>query len=394
MGKLTVAHVRRLSESGRYGDGETLFLNVARGGSKSWIQRITIDGHRRDIGLGGWPVVSLAEARELAFENRRVVRRGGDPLAEKRRARMPTFREAARRTFDANRPRWRNAKHVSQWMQTLERHALPKIGGAPVDRITQADVLHVLTPIWTERPETARKVRQRIRSVFAWCQAHGYVENNAAGEGINGALPSMPKQRRHYRALPYSEVAGALDAVDAGRASLTVKACLRFVVLTACRSGEARGATWDEIDLDAATWTIPAERTKTERPHRVPLSVEALAVLRKMGPLEAGSGLVFPSPQRAGRAMSDMTLTKALRNVGLGARATVHGFRTSFRTWASERTNAEHAVMELCLSHTVGSAVEQAYARSDLFDKRRRLMDRWATYLGGGSNAKVVLLHG
>ena len=394
MGKLTVVRVRMLYEPGRYGDGETLFLNVAGGGSKSWIQRIMIDGHRRDIGLRGWPVVSLAEARDLALENRRVVRRGGDPLAEKRRARMPTFQEAARKTFEANRPRWRNAKHVSQWMQTLERHVLPKLGRTPVDGITQADVLRVIMPIWTERSEIARKVRQRVRAVLGWCQAHGYVEHNAAGEGINGALPTMPKQKTHYRALPYSEVAGALDAIDRGRASLTAKACLRFVVLTACRSGEARGATWDEIDLDAATWTIPPERMQSEKVHRVPLSVEAVAVLRDVRPLEDGPGLVFSSPQRSCKAMSDMTLTKVLRDIGLADRATVHGFRTSFRTWASERTNAEHAVMELSLSHTVGSAVEQAYARSDLFDKRRRLLDKWAAYLGGGSNAKVVRLCG
>ncbi len=235
---------------------------------------------------------------------------------------------------------------------------------------------------------------QRIRAVLGWCQAHGHVEHNAAGEGINGALPIMPKQKRHYRALPYADVARALDAVDSGRASLAAKARLRFVMLTACRSGEAREATWDEIDVDAATWTIPAERTKGAKEHRIPLSRAALAVLRDVRPLEDGSGLMFPSPQRSGKAMSDSTLTQVLRDCGLADRATVHGFRTSFRMWASERTNAEHAVMELSLSHTVGSAVEQAYARSDLFDKRRRLMDRWAAYLGGGCNAKVVRLHG
>ena len=229
---------------------------------------------------------------------------------------------------------------------------------------------------------------------LGWCQAHGLVDHNAAGEGINGALPTMPKQKRHYRALPYADVAGALHAIEAGRASLAAKSCLRFVVLTACRSGEAREATWDEIDADDATWTIPAERTKAAKEHRIPLSEAALAVLRDVRRLEDGLGLVFPSPQRPGKPMSDMTLTKVLRDIGLADRATVHGFRTSFRTWASERTNADHAVMELSLSHTVGSAVEQTYARSDLFDKRRRLMDRWAAYLEGGGNAKVVRLHG
>ena len=207
MAKLTVALIRAVSRPGMYGDGGTLYLRVAPGGSKSWIQRITVNGRRHDIGLGGFPLVTLAEARDAAFENRRLARRGGDPLADKRKAKVPTFREAAVRTFEANRPRWRNAKHVASWMQMLEKRALPVIGTMRVDRITREDVLRILTPIWTKHPEVARKLRQRIRAVLAWGQAHGYVEHNAAGEGIDGALPAMPKQKRHYRALPYREVA-------------------------------------------------------------------------------------------------------------------------------------------------------------------------------------------
>ncbi len=202
MSKLTVAKARSLSEPGLYADGNTLYLRVQRGGSKSWIQRIVIDGKRRDLGLGGFPLVSLAEARDMAFENRRVARRGGDPVADKRRAKVPNFRLAAEATFRANRPRWRNAKHVSQWMQTLERHAMSRLGDVRVDRITPVDVLATLTPLWTSRPETARKVRQRIRAVLGWAAAHGYVDQNVAGEGISAALPTMPKQKAHYRALP------------------------------------------------------------------------------------------------------------------------------------------------------------------------------------------------
>ena len=224
MGRLTVAKARSLSKPGLHGDGGTLYLAVAPGGSKSWIQRLTIDGKRRDIGLGGFPLVSLAEARHKAFENRRLAWAGGDPRAAKRRARVPTFREAAEWTFDANRPRWRNAKVAKNWLQQLERHAFPVLGNMGVDRIGREDVLRVLTPIWTVKPETARKLRQRIRTILRWAEAHGHVAYNVAGEGIDGALPAMPAVREHYRALPYREVAAALETATASRASLAVEA--------------------------------------------------------------------------------------------------------------------------------------------------------------------------
>ncbi|MYE11896.1 MAG: tyrosine-type recombinase/integrase [Gammaproteobacteria bacterium] len=372
--------MKALKEPGLFGDGGTLYLRVAPGGSKAWVQRITIDGRRHDIGLGGYPVVSLVEAREQAFENRRLVRQGRNPLAEKRRARSPTFRDAALKTFEAYRPRWRNAKHVSQWLQTLERHAMPRLGKLPVNRITAEDVLRVLTPIWSERPEIARKVRQRVRTVLGWAQAHGYVADNVAGDGINAALPAMPKQKKHYRALAFRDVPEALAVVEDSKASLAAKCCLRFVVLTACRSGEARNATWDEIDLEGREWRVPAARMKSGVEWRVPLSEPALELLERARPLRDASGLLFPSPVRPGLPMSDMTLTKLLRDTGLAGRCTVHGFRSTFRDWASECTDAPEPVMELSLAHTVGNAVVQAYARSDLLAKRRQLMDGWGAY--------------
>ena len=390
---LTVAKARAVSEPGRYRADPTLYLNVALGGSKSWIQRIAIDGRRHDIGLGPFPVIGLAEARRRAFENRVAVAQGNDPLADKHRAKVPTFRQAARATFEANRPRWRNAKHVASWMQLLEKRALPVIGEMRVDQIQREDVLRILTPIWGRHPEVARKTRQRIRAVLGWAQAHGHVEHNVTGEGIDGALPSMPKQKAHYRALPFAEVPQALELIEASRASLAAKFCLRCVVLTACRSGEARAATWAEIDEDTRLWVIPGSRMKGGAEHRQPLSDAALEVLDKARALDDGSGLVFPSRSRRGQPLSDMSLTKVLRDNGLAGRATVHGFRTAFRTWASEKTNADHAVMELSLAHAVGSAVERAYARSDMLDKRRRLMDQWAAFLTGDT-ADVVRLHG
>ena len=391
--RLTVAKVRAITQRGMHGDGGTLYLCVAPGGSRNWIQRVTIAGKRCDIGLGGFPLVSLAEARERAFENRKLARAGGDPLAAKRRAKVPTFRDAARQTFDANRPRWRNAKVAANWMQQMERHAFPRIGDRPVDQIGRDEILRILTPIWTSRPETARKVRQRIRATLSWAQAHGFIEHNVAGEAISGALPAMPAVAEHFRALPFREVPAALEAVYASAASQSAKLCFRFTILAAARSGETRGATWDEINMDAADWRIPASRMKAGTEHRVPLSDPALAVLEQARPLRDKSGLVFPSPSRAGRPLSDMTLTKLLRSVGLAERATVHGFRSAFRDWAAECTNAPNTVMELSLAHAVGSSVEQAYARSDLIEKRRALMRRWA-YFVTGTGADVTRHHG
>ena len=392
MNKLSARMVKALARPGRYGDGGTLYLVVAPTGSKSWVQRLTIGGRRRDLGLGGYPLVTLAEAREQAFDNRRQARRGRDPLADRRRARTPTFKQAAAQALEANRARWRNAKTATNWTESMTRHALPVFGDRTVDEIGREDVLRVLTPIWTSKPELARKVRQRIRATLQWAMAHGYVEHNVAGEAIDGALPTMPAVAAHFRALPYEEMGQALKIIEASGASPSAKACLRLVAFTACRSGEARGARWDEVDLEAREWRIPASRMKAAAEHRVPLSGAALAVVQSVGPRRNSSNLLFPSPQRPGRPLSDMALTKVLRGTGLADRATVHGFRTSFRTWASERTSVPHAVAEMALAHAVGSSVERSYARSDLFDKRRGLMEQWAQYVLGGS-AMVVRMH-
>ena len=391
MFNLTAAKIRTITKTGLHGDGRGLYLRVAPGGSRGWIQRISIDGRRRDIGLGGYPTVSLAKARLHADANRTAVAEGRDPLAEKRRAHTPAFREAALRVHEANLPRWRNGKHTTGWLQSLERHAFPVIGDMAVDRIDRSDMLRVLAPIWGSKPETARRVRQRIRAILRWCLAHGFVEHNVAGDMIDGALPPMPRVKAHFRALPYQEVPPALEVVAASKASLAAKACFRFLVLTAARSGEARGATWSEIDIERREWRISAERMKGAVEHRVPLSDAALGVLEQTHPLRDDSDLIFPSPSKPGRPLSDMTLTKSLRAVGLGDRTTVHGFRSSFRDWAAECTDAPHAVMELSLAHAVGNAVENAYARSPLLEKRRALMEQWAAYLEG-DGGKVVTM--
>ena len=380
---LSATRAKALKDPGRYADGGGLHLYISKAGRKSWVHRITIDRRRRDIGLGAFPSVGLAQAREKAADNRTAVAEGRDPLAEKHSPALPTFREAARAVHAANKPRWRNDKHSASWLQTLERHAIPSLGNTPLDRIDRSDVLQVLTPIWTTRPETARRVRQRMRTVFLWGMAHGFMGTNPAGEAIAGALPAMPKVKAHLRALPYQEVGAALEAVESSQASIAAKLCFRFLVLTAARSGEARGATWDEIDLQGQEWRIPSQRMKAGMEHRVPLSRQALDLLREASALRDESGLVFPSPLKVGSPLSDMTLTKVLRSVGLAERATVHGFRSSFKNWTLEQTDTPWAVSEAALAHSLGNATEQAYARSDLFERRRALMQLWADFLTG-----------
>ena len=325
--------------------------------------------------------MSLARAREKAAANRAAVADGRNPVAAKHTPAVPTFREAARSVHEVNRPRWRNAKHIANWTQVLERHAMPMLGSTPIDRIGRGDVLRVLSPIWTSRPETARRVRQQMRTILRWAMAHGLMETNPAGEAIDGALPRMPKTKAHLRALPYQEVASALGTIGASQASMAAKLCLRFLILTAARSGEVRGATWVEIDLKGREWRIPAGRMKAGMEHRVPLSTQALEVLGEAVALRDGSGLVFPSPLKAGSGMSDMTLTKVLRSTGLAVRATVHGFRSSFKNWTMEQTDTPWAVSEAALAHALGNSTEQASGRSDLFERRRVLMQQWADYL-------------
>ena len=391
---MALTAAKALSEPGMHNDGRGLYLRVAPGGSKGWILRIAIDGRRRDIGLGGYPAVTLAMARQLADAHRLAVAEGRDPLAEKRRAKMPTFAEAAAEVHAANLPRWKNGKHTNQWINTLRTYAFPVIGKMPLDRIERRDVLAILGGIWATKPETARRVRQRIRTVLKWGQAHGYVESNVAGEAIDGALPPMPRVKAHFRALPYVKIPAALETIDGSSAGMAANRCLIFLILTAVRSGEARGASWSEIDLDAREWRIPAERMKGGRQHVVPLSGPALAVLLEAAQLRDDSGLIFASPRKRASPLSDMTLTKVLRDCGLADRATVHGFRSAFRDWAAERTNAPHAVMERALAHAVADAVEAAYARSDLLERRRALMAEWGRFVSGTAGAEVVQLRG
>ncbi|HHX89084.1 MAG TPA: integrase arm-type DNA-binding domain-containing protein [Paracoccus sp.] len=387
MAKLTATGIRNLTTPGKYGDGNGLFLVVAASGAKRWVQRITIRGKRCDLGLGPLSSVSLAEARELAARNRKEALAGGDPLRDKRdAAAVMTFEEAAREVHRLHLPTWRNVKHGKDFITSLEMYAFPRIGHIRVSDVTAADVLGVLTPIWTVKHETARRVRQRIGTVLKWAVAKGWRQDNPA-DAITTALPKVPKVQAHRVALPYDKVADFLTALRGCGAMPQTRWAIEFLILTAMRSLEVRDATWDEIDLDAATWTIPAARMEMKRPHRVPLSPRAVAILKEARALFGSTGRLFPG-MRKGRPLSDVALSKTVKRLGFPV--DIHGFRTSFRTWAQEKTGFPREVAEASLAHLVGSEVERAYSRSDLFDKRRRLMNAWAAYVTNESAGKVV----
>ena len=374
---MTEAYVRTARKPGRHSfpNEDGLCLVVSSSLSKRWVQRLTIRGRSTDLGLGGYPLVSLMEAREKARANRKLARAGTDPRAVQ--CSVPTFSEAAESVIAFNRPTWSNSKHASQWTATLRTYVFPHFGEKPVDEISSGDVMNALTPIWTAKPETARRVRQRVSAVMKWAIANDFRSGNPAGEAIDAALPRTPRFRAHHRALPYTGVPAVIGAVRSSGALPVTKLSLEFLVLTAARSGEVRLAVWEEMDPEARTWVISAGRMKARREHRVPLPDRALAILEEAQPLGCRSGLVFPGA--SGNPLSNVTHGKLLQRLGVDC--VPHGFRSSFRDWASEQTDAPHAVMEAALAHAVPNAVEAAYARSDLFDRRRRLMDAWGEYL-------------
>ena len=378
---LSNTFVRNVSQAGRYCDGNGLYLHVKPTGTRSWVQRLVIRGRRRELGLGGYPLVELKDARERALANRRLARAGGDPLAHKRHAEgIPTFTEAAERVWAGKHPGWRHPRHARDWMASLKRYAFPRIGHVPVCDVTSADVLDTLQSVWHHRPETARRLRQRISAVMEWAVAMQYRTDNPCAR-VGPILGPQPGLVRHMPALHHSKVAAAIQTIQASGATQAVKLAFEFLVLTATRSGEVRGARWDEFDLPARIWTIPAGRTKANRGHRVPLSRRAVQILDSARTLSSDdSALVFAGQD--GKPIGETRLSKLLRNQKIAA--VPHGFRSSFRDWAAEATNHPREVIEAALGHLVTNRTEAAYARSDLFDRRRRLMNEWSAYLGDG----------
>jgi integrase len=383
--------VSRLTKPGLHFVGVVagLALQVLPTGGRTWILRVTVAGKRRDMGLGGYPDVTLSGAREAARVARAIIKDGRDPIAEARAAASAlraslakdvTFEEAARSYLAAHEGGWRNAKHAQQWRNTLKSYVYPSIGGLLVRYVELAHILAVLEPIWTEKTETAKRLRGRIEQVLDWATARGYRDglNPARWRGHLDKLLARPSKIagvEHHVALPFAEMSGFMQRL--GDAKGTGASALRFAILTAARSGEVRGATWAEIDLKAAVWTIPGKRMKMGREHRVPLSPTAIALLAAL-PRMVGTEFVFPAPR--GGALSDMTLSAVVRRMKVAA--VPHGFRSTFRDWASEQTNYPRDVAEMALAHAIGDKVEAAYRRGDLFEKRRGLMTDWATFCG------------
>jgi integrase len=386
--RLSAVKITNTKTRGMYADGGGLYLQVSKNGSRSWIFRFKQNGRVRDMGLGSLTSVSLATAREMAAECRRTRLTGVDPIEVRRTDRREAQLAAARSmTFDqcrdafieAHKSAWRNAKHRAQWTNSLATYVGPMFGAMPIQRVDVALVMKVLEPIWSTKPETASRVRGRIERVLDWAKVRGFRqgENPARWRGhLDALLPARGKVRKvtHHAALPYDQI-GAFMAALRTREAVAARA-LEFMILTAARTGEVLGARRDEIDFQAKMWVVPPHRMKSGREHRVPLSRDAVALLKKVR--GSAEGLVFPG-ERRGKPLSNMAMLMVLRRMGR-TDLTAHGFRSTFRDWAAECTSFPREVAEAALAHVVGDKVEAAYRRGDLFEKRRRLMDAWATY--------------
>lgn len=390
LNKLSAMAVQKAKTPGYYGDGGGLWLQISKLGGKSWVFRFTLHGKSREMGLGPVHTVLLADARGKALEHRKQIAEGLDPIEVRRTeqarakleaAKMKTFAECATAYIEAHRAGWKNEKHVKQWTATLETYAFPVMGALSVAGVDTGLVLRVLEPLWHTKTETASRLRGRIESVLDWAAFRGYRqgENPARWKGhLDNELPARSKVQavEHHAALPYAEI-GAFMADLQQREGISPRA-LEFAILTAARSGEVRGALWAEIDLKAFIWTIPKERMKMDKEHRVPLSNEAVKLLEGLPRID-GSEYVFPAPR--GGQMSDMALTAVLRRMKRGD-ITQHGFRSTFRDWAGETTAYPREVIEHALAHKLKDKAEAAYQRGDLLVKRARLMADWSSYCG------------
>lgn len=400
--ELSPIEIKRLNKVGHHpvGGVSGLLLQVTKSGAKSWILRTVVGAKRRDIGLGGYPSIPLGLARDKAREAKELIAKGTDPVEQRKaiRARLIssqisalTFDAAAEKVHRSKSTEFRNAKHSDQWITTIRRYASPIIGKLPIADVELAHIVKILEPIWLTKTETAARLRGRLEQVLAWATVSGFRtgDNPARWKGhLDAVLPKPGKVAKvtHHKALPIDAMAGFMQELRK-REGLAAKA-LEFGILTATRSGEVRGAIWDEIDLKNRVWTIPAERMKTQKEHRVPLSDAAMKLLNDV-PRMAENNLVFPAPR--GGILSDMTLTAVMRRMKVDA--VPHGFRSTFRDWCAERTNYPRDVAEMALAHAIGNAVEAAYRRGDLFTKRSRLMQDWADFLNLAQAGEVILIN-
>ncbi len=389
--RLTAKAVENQKKPGLYADGGNLHLRIAPGGSKGWIFRFTLAGRTRDAGLGSYPSVSLAEARDEAERLRKQIAAGIDPVEARKSQRAAsqaeaeraiTFEQCAKAYVASHEAGWKNDKHRAQWHATLKTYVYPIIGRLPVKAVDTSHVMQILEPIWTSKPETASRIRGRIEVILSWAKVRGYRagENPAQWRGhLDHLLPAKGRVRKvvHHAALPYSEVPAFMKVLRQ-QVGFSARA-LEFLILTATRTNETLNASWDEIDWDRGLWTIPGSRMKAGKDHRVPLSSPASTILSEMAELKINE-FIFPGA-KLGRPLSQMSLLMLLRRMGYGY-ITTHGFRSSFRDWVAECTTFPGEVAELALAHTMPSAVEAAYRRGDMLEKRRSLVEAWTVYCG------------
>ena len=350
--------------------------------------RATIDGKQRNVGLGGYPAVSLAEARQATQDTQQAIRDGSDPVAEREAAKAaarakaatPTFREVAEQVIALRAPTWTSQRHAKQWTESLTLHAFPVIGNKRVDTITTSDILDVLEPLWLAKPETGSRMKQRVKVVFDYALARGWASSNPSNGALDAALTRRPRLQAHHSALPYRGVPAAVAAIRGSNARPATRLGFEFLVLTAARAGEVVGADWGEVDLDNRTWTVPASRMKARREHRVPLSDRAVELLEEARKRFGGDGLLFPSNRRQG-ALSNESFRMTLNRLGIDA--VPHGFRSSFRDWLGECTSASWAIAEACLAHAASERASLGYHRTDYLEQRRGLMEQWGAFCAG-----------
>ena len=385
--KLTAKFVENVSEAGKYYDQHGLFLHVRPSGAKKWLQRYTFQGRRREIGLGSAKIVSVATARRNAHQNLVLVSEGIDPIEDKKRdSIIPQFEMAARKVYEDNRPTWRNAKHAAQFITTLETYAFPVIGSMSVKEINSSHILRILSPIWVTKAETAKRVRQRLSTVFKYCVAQQWRTDDPANIAIVEALPNPKRKVQHRKSISYNDVSDFIETVSKSSAGLSTKLGLEFLILTATRSGEVRNARWNEVN--GSIWTIPAERMKAGVAHRIPLPSRCIEILEEAKTINQGSGFIFEGT-KPNKPLSENTFNKLMKELGLEVHA--HGFRTSFRTWTQEKTNYPREIAEAALAHSLRDKAEAAYARSDLLEKRAEMMEAWAQFISKDASEIVQI---
>ena len=382
LARLTALAVKKAKEPGVYQDGGGLRFVVTPAGTRQWVLRVTVNGQRRDVGLGGYPTVSLEDARSLAAEHRSTAKTGGDPIEERRleKARARTYREGFSDYYATKKKELSNGSHVREWESCMLRYVFPKIGDRPVGEVRAGEIVDILRPIWEGKAVTARRVLQRMTAVF---DAEIVLENRERANpctGVARVLGATQREKGNFRSLPYSQIGTFIKAVRQRAGDPATRLCLEWLILTAARSGGARGATWTEIDEGKSLWTLPPQRMKARREHVVPLGARCVEIIKEVRDLGRGGPLLFPS-QRSGSMLSDMTLTKLLRDMDYAELATVHGFRSTFKTWCGEADKVRDAVSEAALAHLDRDAVRAAYLRAQYLEERVALMGRWAEFV-------------